>query len=115
MLLHANVLIYRRDAPDTCHKPKCDDDPQLCPGTQICEPKPPAWMGMVEVVCVALFSLDYVSRMVLVSTVPARYILSDSLQHFLCAIDWLASYHISLMSAMSTMLLIQSIPSTLRS
>jgi voltage-gated potassium channel Kch len=63
--------------PDTCDAPACDNHATLCPGTTICEPTAVAWTQSVELVCVILFTVEYLARMLLVWSVPPR--LSDVL------------------------------------
>jgi hypothetical protein len=63
----------RRHRPDTCENPACDDDPVLCPNKIICETVPPQWLSLIDVVCVLLFTTDYLIRIILAPFVPARY------------------------------------------
>mmetsp|Transcript_17149 Transcript_17149/g.25714 ORF Transcript_17149/g.25714 Transcript_17149/m.25714 type:complete len:474 (-) Transcript_17149:156-1577(-) len=58
--------------PSSCDHPACDDDPQLCPGYKICEPTLPMWLFYVETFCVVVFSIDYGTRISLVTSVPSR-------------------------------------------
>ena len=50
--------------PDPCTPDiaKCSDDPNLCPGQNICAPEPFPIFGYIETFCVAFFSFDYVLR-----------------------------------------------------
>lgn len=58
--------------PATCDAPVCSNDPALCPGTEVCEPIPQEWMNIIELLCVIIFTVEYMSRVLLVWTVPPR-------------------------------------------
>lgn len=58
--------------PSTCASPSCDNDPVICPGTQVCEPEPPSGFSMVETVCLYVFVVDYFARFLLCTSVPPR-------------------------------------------
>ena len=64
-------------SPETCLQPACNDDAKLCPGIMICEPEAMKWTGTVELICVVIFTLEYLARLSLVWSVPPR--LSDIL------------------------------------
>ena len=48
--------------PCTADMAVCNNDPDLCPGTTICAPKPFPIFDYIETFCVAFFSFDYVLR-----------------------------------------------------
>ena len=50
----------------------CVDDPDLCPGTEICAPVAPQVFELLETICIAIFTVDYVVRIGLVGLMPAR-------------------------------------------
>lgn len=58
--------------PETCESPACNDHDVLCPNTVVCEPVEVSWTKEVEVVCVILFTVEYLSRMLLVYHMPPR-------------------------------------------
>jgi hypothetical protein len=58
--------------PDTCAHPACDDDPQLCPGYQICEKEINTSLLLFELVLILILAVDYAIRMALCVFVPAR-------------------------------------------
>ena len=58
--------------PDSCRDPVCDNDIDLCPGRVVCEPVPPEWFNYLEMACVIIFTIDYLSRVITCSYVPAR-------------------------------------------
>jgi len=58
--------------PSTCDTPACNNDPDVCPGLVLCEPKPFPFFDVIDFVCLGIFTADYCSRILLVSFVPAR-------------------------------------------
>jgi hypothetical protein len=64
---------FHRTTPSTCDMPGCDNDPILCPNTQICPPEPSKLFGLFEIICVSIFTIDYVIRVATVSFIPSRY------------------------------------------
>jgi len=60
-----------KSMPDTCSHPVCDHE-SLCPNTVVCEPEAPSWSGMLELVCVSIFTIDYGLRCLLSVTMPDR-------------------------------------------
>ena len=64
--------------PDTCESPACNNDSALCDGRVVCAPVPEEWTGKVELVCVILFTIEYLSRLLLVWKMPPR--LADVLK-----------------------------------
>lgn len=61
-----------RYTPSTCDDPACDDDPTLCPDSQICEPVEDDYFFALETYCIIIFTIDYVLRISTVVTVPPR-------------------------------------------
>ena len=57
--------------PTTCVHPACDDDPVLCPGIMMCEPIPFEIFDLIETISVAIFTVDYLTRVFTVPFVPA--------------------------------------------
>ena len=57
--------------PTTCSNPVCNNT-SLCPNIMICEPKPPNYFETIELVCLYIFLIDYLIRIILCSTVPSR-------------------------------------------
>lgn len=70
-------------SPDDCADPACDDDPDLCPGKKMCEPVELKVFGVIEVVCITIFSMDYVPRISIVSFMPTRCPLKDTTKYVL--------------------------------
>ncbi|CAM9340766.1 unnamed protein product, partial [Ectocarpus fasciculatus] len=61
-----------RIRPDTCDNPACYDDIALCPGKMVCEPEAPGWFNMLEMACVIVFTVDYLTRLLTCAFTPAR-------------------------------------------
>jgi hypothetical protein len=61
-----------KHAPDDCDHPACNDDVVLCPGSMICEPVEDPIFYTVEIVCVVYFTVDYLSRILIVPWMPTR-------------------------------------------
>lgn len=61
-----------RTTPSTCDNPACENDPNLCPSSMICEPEENPVYDSIETVCIAFFTLDYFIRLFLVPLMPAR-------------------------------------------
>lgn len=59
-------------SPDDCDHPACDDDPIFCPNDKICEPVEFPSFYTIEVVCVSIFTLDYIVRISVVPWMPPR-------------------------------------------
>ena len=59
-------------SPIDCNSPACQNDPSLCPNKTICEPIPLPAFDVIEHICIAGFSAEYLGRLLLVWTVPAR-------------------------------------------
>ena len=66
-----------KEVSSSCSVPACDHDPVLCSDRMICEPQPKPWTQTAEMVCVIIFTIEYVIRILLVWTIPPR--LSDVL------------------------------------
>lgn len=58
--------------PDDCDNPACDDDPTLCPGKKMCQPVEFSSFFTIEVVCIVIFTIDYVVRVSIVPWMPTR-------------------------------------------
>lgn len=58
--------------PDTCASPTCNNDPTLCPGTQICEKEIKQQLLDFEFAMIVIIGIDYLTRMGLCAFVPAR-------------------------------------------
>jgi hypothetical protein len=58
--------------PDTCETPVCDNDSTLCPERMVCEPVPPQSFDTVDEVCVILFTIDYMIRLLTCWSVPVK-------------------------------------------
>jgi len=56
----------------TCPVPACSHDPVLCPGTIMCPPTTDPFLVRIDDICVIIFSIEYVSRLSTVWTVPMR-------------------------------------------
>lgn len=56
----------------TCPVPACSNDPTLCPGTIMCPPTTDPYLVRIDDICVIIFSIEYVSRLSTVWTVPMR-------------------------------------------
>ena len=70
--------------PDTCDQPACDNDEALCPGQVICPPQPPPVFSTIDGVCVIVFTVDYLSRVLTCWSVPAalagvNYVQNDDM------------------------------------
>jgi ABC-type multidrug transport system fused ATPase/permease subunit len=63
---------------NSCPHPACNNDPVLCPGTMKCEPMTHASLKTIDDICVYIFTLEYVLRVLSCTTVPMR--LSGTLQ-----------------------------------
>lgn len=61
-----------RYQPNTCDDPACDDDPILCPNKMICPSIPPPILSYIDAICVYIFTIDYLIRIILAPFVPAR-------------------------------------------
>ena len=61
-----------RYSPTTCKAPTCSYDPLICPNKIICEPVPIPAFDSIEIICVTGFTVEYISRLLLCWTVPAR-------------------------------------------
>ena len=61
-----------RHTPETCEKPACDDDPEFCPGYQICAPVPNNAFSVLDITVIVLFTIDFLARLFLVTYMPAR-------------------------------------------
>lgn len=55
----------------SCLHPACDRT-ELCPNSQICEPVPPKSFATIELICLIIFTFDYVARLILCTTVDPR-------------------------------------------
>lgn len=60
--------------PDSCAAPACNNDTIYCPGRVVCAPQPPNWMSTAEMIGVAIFTFEYLSRMLTIGFVPARFV-----------------------------------------
>eukprot|EP00603_Paraphysomonas_imperforata_P001805 CAMPEP_0114434862 /NCGR_PEP_ID=MMETSP0103-20121206/12499_1 /TAXON_ID=37642 ORGANISM="Paraphysomonas imperforata, Strain PA2" /NCGR_SAMPLE_ID=MMETSP0103 /ASSEMBLY_ACC=CAM_ASM_000201 /LENGTH=482 /DNA_ID=CAMNT_0001604801 /DNA_START=516 /DNA_END=1967 /DNA_ORIENTATION=- len=61
-----------KTTPSTCDNPACENDPNLCPSSMICEPEENPVYELIETVCIAFFTFDYFVRLFLVPLMPAR-------------------------------------------
>ena len=59
-------------SPSTCDSPVCSNDATLCPGRTICEPIPLDLFSIIDDVCLYIFTIDYLSRMLTCWTVSPR-------------------------------------------
>ena len=59
-------------SPATCDNPVCNNDSILCPGRIICEPIPFDYFLTIDDVCLYIFTIDYLSRMLTVWSVSPR-------------------------------------------
>ncbi len=62
-----------------CIKPACHNNEVYCPSETICEPTVDPLLDTIDTVCVIIFTIDYICRLGLCSTVPQRItgLLSD--------------------------------------
>ena len=70
--------------PESCADPVCDgtcsdlsdqgcvNDKELCDGEKMCLPVPNAEFDVIELICIMIFSVEYVARITTCWTVPAR-------------------------------------------
>jgi len=58
--------------PSNCKHPACDNDPNYCPNSVICEPEEDVSLVILDIICLALFTLDYLVRILLVPLMPTR-------------------------------------------
>ena len=63
---------YRRYPVSNCAAPACDNDATLCPGIVVCTPISEPWLTGIDDICVILFSIEYLMRIVTVWSVPVR-------------------------------------------
>lgn len=61
-----------RYSPSSCPNPACDNDPNLCPNVTICEPIELPFFITINIVCVAVYSVDYAIRLFLCWAVPEK-------------------------------------------
>ena len=61
-----------KHSPSSCKSPACENDPTLCPNQTICEPIEDDYFFIFETVCVIIFTVDYILRMITVPFVPPR-------------------------------------------
>jgi hypothetical protein len=61
-----------QESPSSCLEYACENVPGVCPGEKICEPEPKRVFEIIEMICIILFSIDYVTRVCTVWSVPAR-------------------------------------------
>jgi hypothetical protein len=61
-----------KETPTTCANPACNYDMKLCPNKVVCEPEPLKWTQTAELICVIVFTIEYLSRIILVSAMPPR-------------------------------------------
>lgn len=57
---------------DSCIKPACENDTDLCPGTKICPPTIEPYLVRIDDICVIIFSIEYICRFCTVASVPER-------------------------------------------
>lgn len=71
--MHAGIwLISDRHQPSSCSNPACDNDPDVCPDSVICEPEPLPALNSTEIFCLVVFTVDYVSRVAISPLMPSR-------------------------------------------
>ena len=56
----------------SCVSPACNDDPVLCPDRIICEPVVEPMLTLIDDVCVIIFTIEYLLRMMTICFVPNR-------------------------------------------
>jgi hypothetical protein len=61
-----------RHRPNSCANPVCENDVNLCPNAIICEPVEDDYFFVVETICVIIFTIDYLLRIMTVGSVPPR-------------------------------------------
>eukprot|EP00602_Paraphysomonas_sp_CaronLab_P007971 CAMPEP_0185034172 /NCGR_PEP_ID=MMETSP1103-20130426/23800_1 /TAXON_ID=36769 /ORGANISM="Paraphysomonas bandaiensis, Strain Caron Lab Isolate" /LENGTH=415 /DNA_ID=CAMNT_0027570717 /DNA_START=420 /DNA_END=1667 /DNA_ORIENTATION=- len=61
-----------RNKPSSCDDPVCDNDPELCPNTIMCEPVEEPIFELFETICISIFTVDYVIRILTVPLMPSR-------------------------------------------
>ena len=61
-----------RVQPSRCPSPACDHNSQLCPDTVVCEPDNIAVFDAIDEATVIVFTVEYLSRLLLCWAVPAR-------------------------------------------
>jgi voltage-gated potassium channel Kch len=70
--LHKTCSHFERVTPNDCADPACKNDDELCPNDTICAPVAPSYFRVIETICVAIFAVDYLVRIVLVPQMPPR-------------------------------------------
>ena len=58
--------------PSTCSNPACNNDPTLCPNTEICAPQPYPVFDSIDEFCVILFTIEYCIRIFSLWAAPCR-------------------------------------------
>lgn len=67
------TLSELKQAPNYCSNPACDHG-EFCPDSIICEPIAPLWSSQVELICVAIFTIEYGVRILFCPLMPNRLI-----------------------------------------
>ena len=63
------MLIFRYQ-PSTCDSPACNNNPNICPGYQVCEPMPPSFFDQSNFVFVVIYTIEYTMRFFTAWAVP---------------------------------------------
>jgi hypothetical protein len=63
---------YLRYTPEVCPHPVCDDDALLCPNRMICSPEKDKLFDIIENFIIAVFTVDYLSRVLTCWAVSPR-------------------------------------------
>lgn len=63
---------YFKHTPEVCPHPVCDNDPLLCPNRMICPPETNILFEIIEHFIIAVFTVDYLSRVLTCWAVSPR-------------------------------------------
>lgn len=78
------VLSVNRYKPETCKDPVCNNDPILCPGAMVCEPRPPRTFEEVDAAVIYIFTIEYFLKFLTCWAVSPRCVLSWWLVRLTC-------------------------------